>query len=167
MSAVGAVRQVALSAGRDLDVTLAFWRDVLGLDVHARYDPPGIAFIMAGPVRLLFTAGVPAGTVYLDIAGLEAFHAEAKASGVPFTAFALFLGVAMSITAFPVLARIVEERGLTIVPLSLYFKDGRAKVEIALARGKKTWDKRHALAERQAVREIEQAVGRRLKGMRD
>jgi len=63
--------------------------------------------------------------------------------------------------------RRVEERGLTIVPLSLYFKDGRAKVEIALARGKKTWDKRHALAERQAVREIEQAVGRRLQGMRD
>jgi SsrA-binding protein len=63
--------------------------------------------------------------------------------------------------------RRVEERGLTIVPLSLYFKDGRAKVEIALARGKKTWDKRHALAERQAAREIEQAVGRRRKGMPD
>jgi SsrA-binding protein len=54
---------------------------------------------------------------------------------------------------------------LTIVPLTLYFSDGRAKVEIALARGKKTWDKRQALAERQAAREIEQAVGRRLKGM--
>ena len=63
--------------------------------------------------------------------------------------------------------RRVNERGLTIVPLSLYFKDGRAKVEIALARGKKSWDKRHALAERQATREVEQAVGRRLKGMRD
>jgi catechol 2,3-dioxygenase-like lactoylglutathione lyase family enzyme len=86
MSAIGAVRQVALSAGRDLDVTLAFWRDVLGLGVHARYDPPGMAFIMAGDIRLLFTDGVPAGTVYLDIAGLEAFHAEAKAEGVPFTA---------------------------------------------------------------------------------
>ena len=86
MSGVGAVRQLALSAGRDLDVTLAFWRDVLGLGVHARYDPPGMAFIMAGDIRLLFTDGVPAGTVYLDIAGLEAFHAEAKAEGVPFTA---------------------------------------------------------------------------------
>lgn len=86
MPAIGAVRQVALSAGRDLDVTLAFWRDVLGLGVHARYDPPGMAFIMAGGVRLLFTDGVPAGTVYLDIVGLEAFHAEAKTSGVPFTA---------------------------------------------------------------------------------
>ena len=63
--------------------------------------------------------------------------------------------------------RKVNERGLTIVPLQLYFKDGRAKVEIALARGKKTWDKRHALAERQATREVEQAVGRRLKGIPD
>src|SRR6476661_5512175 len=61
--------------------------------------------------------------------------------------------------------RRVNERGLTIVPLSLYFKDGRAKIEIALAKGKKSWDKRHALAERQATRETEQAVGRRLKGM--
>jgi SsrA-binding protein len=63
------------------------------------------------------------------------------------------------------LARRVDESGLTIVPLTLYFSEGRAKVEIALARGKKTWDKRQALAERQAAREIEQAVGRRLKGM--
>lgn len=86
MPAVGAVRQIALSAGRDLDATLVFWRDVLGMGVHARYDPPGIAFIMAGDVRLLFTDGIPAGTVYLDMAGLEAFHAEAKAAGVPFTA---------------------------------------------------------------------------------
>jgi SsrA-binding protein len=61
--------------------------------------------------------------------------------------------------------RRVSEKGLTIVPLSLYFKDGRAKVEIALARGKKSWDKRHAIAERQATRETEQAIGRRLKGM--
>ncbi len=53
------------------------------------------------------------------------------------------------------------------MPLALYFKDGRAKVEIALARGKKTYDKRHALAERQANREQEQAVGRRLKGHTD
>ena len=59
----------------------------------------------------------------------------------------------------------VNEKGLTLIPLSLYFKDGRAKVEIALAKGKKTWDKRHAIAERQAKRETEQAVGRRLKGM--
>ncbi len=63
--------------------------------------------------------------------------------------------------------RRVNEKGLTIVPLSLYFKDGRAKVEIALARGKKAYDKRHALAEKQAKREAQAAVDRRLKGHRD
>ncbi len=61
--------------------------------------------------------------------------------------------------------RRVNEKGLTIVPLAIYFLDGRAKIEIALAKGKKSWDKRAALAERQATRETEQAVGRRLKGM--
>jgi SsrA-binding protein len=61
--------------------------------------------------------------------------------------------------------RRTTEKGLTIVPLSLYFKDGRAKVEIALARGKKTYDKRHAIAERTATREAERDLGRRLKGM--
>ncbi|MES0152793.1 glyoxalase [Mesorhizobium sp. M0018] len=86
MPDIGAVRQVALSAGRDLDATLAFWCEVLGMNLHARFDPPGIAFIMAGDVRLLFTDGLPAGTVYLDISGLDEFHASARAAGVPFTA---------------------------------------------------------------------------------
>ncbi|WP_027862067.1 SsrA-binding protein SmpB [Marmoricola sp. URHB0036] len=59
----------------------------------------------------------------------------------------------------------VNERGYTLIPISLYFKDGRAKVELALARGKKTYDKRHALAAKQANREKQQALGRQLKGM--
>ena len=63
--------------------------------------------------------------------------------------------------------RKVSEKGYTLVPLQLYFKDGRAKVEIALARGKKSYDKRNTLAEKQANREKEQAIGRRLKGMSD
>ena len=63
------------------------------------------------------------------------------------------------------LERKISEKGFTIVPLSLYFKDGRAKVEIGLARGKKEYDKRHSLAERQASREKQQALGRRMKGM--
>jgi SsrA-binding protein len=63
--------------------------------------------------------------------------------------------------------RRVNEKGLTVVPLALYFVDGRAKVEIALAKGKKSWDKRHSIAERTANREKEQAVGRHLKGIRD
>ena len=57
-----------------------------------------------------------------------------------------------------------KESGLTLVPLSIYFKDGKAKVEIALARGKRSYDKRQSLAERDAAREIERAVGRRAKG---
>jgi SsrA-binding protein len=57
-----------------------------------------------------------------------------------------------------------KESGLTIVPLSLYFKNGRAKVEIALARGKKSYDKRQSLAERDASREMARAMGRAAKG---
>jgi len=63
--------------------------------------------------------------------------------------------------------RKVNEGGLTIVPVTLYFKDGRAKVEIVLGRGKKTWDKRNTLAEREARREAERALSRRLKGRPD
>jgi SsrA-binding protein len=63
--------------------------------------------------------------------------------------------------------RRVTEKGVTVVPLALYFKDGRAKVELGLARGKKQYDKRHALAERQANREKVEAVQRRLKGHGD
>ena len=59
------------------------------------------------------------------------------------------------------LASATAERGLTLVPLSLYFKDGRAKVELALARGKRSYDKRHDLAERDAAREIDRALRRR------
>jgi SsrA-binding protein len=56
-----------------------------------------------------------------------------------------------------------KEGGLALVPLSLYFKDGRAKVEIALARGRKSHDKRQVLAERDAQKEMRNAMGRALK----
>ncbi len=55
----------------------------------------------------------------------------------------------------------VAERGLTIVPLSLYFSGGRVKVELALARGKRTYDRRQDLAQRDAAREVERAHRRR------
>jgi len=61
--------------------------------------------------------------------------------------------------------RKVSEKGLTVVPLALYFLDGRAKVEIGVAKGKKSWDKRNTIAERTAKREAEVEVGRKLKGM--
>jgi SsrA-binding protein len=57
-----------------------------------------------------------------------------------------------------------REKGFTLVPLSLYFADGYAKVELALARGKRSYDKRHALAERQARREADRAVSRPRRG---
>jgi SsrA-binding protein len=54
-----------------------------------------------------------------------------------------------------------QEQGQTLVPLALYFKDGYAKVEIALARGKRNYDKRQALAEKQAKRDAQRALSRR------
>ena len=56
------------------------------------------------------------------------------------------------------IARKTKERGLTIVPLKVYFKDGRAKVEIGLAKGKKNYDKRHALAAQDAKRDVDRAL---------
>lgn len=58
----------------------------------------------------------------------------------------------------------LKESGLTLVPLALYFADGWAKVELGLARGKRSYDKRHDLAKRDADREIARAAGRLRKG---
>ncbi|HEY2522538.1 MAG TPA: SsrA-binding protein SmpB [Streptosporangiaceae bacterium] len=55
----------------------------------------------------------------------------------------------------------VAEQGLTLVPLELYFKDGKAKVELGLGRGKRTYDKRHDLAAKDAAREVDRALRRR------
>lgn len=52
----------------------------------------------------------------------------------------------------------VKEGGYTLVPLRIYFLDGRAKVELAVAKGKKEYDKRHALRERQDKREADRAM---------
>lgn len=60
------------------------------------------------------------------------------------------------------LGRALMERGLTLVPLRLYIKDGLAKVELGLARGRKRYDKRAAIAKREAARRIEQALRRPL-----
>src|ERR1043165_1538176 len=62
------------------------------------------------------------------------------------------------------LAGKVKETGNTLVPLSVYFSDGWAKVELGLARGKRTYDKRQDLAKRDADREIARVAGRRGKG---
>jgi SsrA-binding protein len=58
-----------------------------------------------------------------------------------------------------------KESGLTLVPLAMYFSAGKVKVEIALARGKRSYDKRQDLAKRDAEREVSRALGRRRKGV--
>jgi len=55
----------------------------------------------------------------------------------------------------------VEEAGLTLIPLKVYFKNGKAKVQLALARGKRVYDKRHDLAKRDAQREISRHMKRK------
>jgi SsrA-binding protein len=54
------------------------------------------------------------------------------------------------------------EKGFTLMPIRLYIKDGIAKVEIALAKGKKLYDKRETVARRESEREIERLVKRRI-----
>ncbi len=60
----------------------------------------------------------------------------------------------------------VRESRLTLVPLTMYFANGWAKVELGLAQGRRVYDKRQVLAERDATREIARAVGQHLKGAR-
>jgi SsrA-binding protein len=57
-----------------------------------------------------------------------------------------------------------KQGGLTLIPLSLYFKDGKVKVELALAKGKKAHDKRETLKEKDAAREISRSLSRRSSG---
>jgi SsrA-binding protein len=59
----------------------------------------------------------------------------------------------------------LRDDGITLIPLSVYFNNGYAKVELGLAKGKKSYDKRQDLAARDAQKEINRAVGRRAKGM--
>jgi SsrA-binding protein len=61
----------------------------------------------------------------------------------------------------------VARERLALVPLSFYFKDGKVKVELALARGRRKADKRNAMAERDAQRDMQRAMGRQAKGRAD
>jgi SsrA-binding protein len=65
-----------------------------------------------------------------------------------------------------ILNQLRDGSGLTLVPLSLYFKDGWAKIELGLAKGLKSYDKRQVMAERDAKKEIAKEMGRPLKGRR-
>jgi SsrA-binding protein len=57
----------------------------------------------------------------------------------------------------------LHEKGLTLIPLQLYFKNSRAKIEVGLARGKKLYDKRETMREKTDQRQINRALGRRQK----
>ena len=65
------------------------------------------------------------------------------------------------------LAGKLKQGGNTLIPLSIYFKDGKVKVELALAHGKKGYDKRQDLLEKQADRETQRAISRRSSGKND
>ncbi|MFD0924320.1 SsrA-binding protein SmpB [Williamsia deligens] len=60
---------------------------------------------------------------------------------------------------------VMQTQNVTLVPLSMYFSDGKVKVELALARGKQAHDKRRDIAERDARRDVIREIGRRVKGM--
>jgi SsrA-binding protein len=62
------------------------------------------------------------------------------------------------------IAGVIKQGGLTLIPLSLYFKDGKAKVEIAVAKGKKAHDKRETLKQQQASREVDRELSRHATG---
>ncbi|MEU8819456.1 SsrA-binding protein SmpB [Paractinoplanes atraurantiacus] len=63
-----------------------------------------------------------------------------------------------------ILSQLNDGNGLTLVPLSMYFSEGWAKVELGMARGLKSYDKRQVMAKRDAEKEIAREMGRRLKG---
>ncbi len=65
-----------------------------------------------------------------------------------------------------ILSQLRDGNGLTLVPLSMYFNEGWAKVELGMARGLKSYDKRQVLAARDAQKEIQREMGRHLKGHR-
>jgi len=83
MGPVDGLHQVAQRAN-DLDVSVAFYRDVLGLPFIARFDPPGLAFFDLGGSRLLLEQGAPAALLYLHVPDVDAAHEQLVAAGVEF-----------------------------------------------------------------------------------
>jgi methylmalonyl-CoA/ethylmalonyl-CoA epimerase len=78
---VRGLRQVAQHVD-DLERAVDFYRDVLGLKLLARFDPPGLAFFDLGPTRLLLEAGAPSTILYLDVEEVAAATEELRAKGV-------------------------------------------------------------------------------------
>ena len=80
---IGGLHQVALH-GEDLDRATGFYRDVVGLRLVARFDPPGLAFFELGATRLLLEGGAPASLLYLLVDDIDAEQARLEAAGVTF-----------------------------------------------------------------------------------
>ncbi len=68
----------------DLDRAVGFYRDVLGLQLLGRFDPPGMAFFQIGEVRILLEAAAPSAVLYLEADDIEAEHRRLEAAGVTF-----------------------------------------------------------------------------------
>lgn len=75
------LRQVAQRA-EDLDRAVEFYRDVLGGDLLARFDPPGLAFFDAGGIRLLLDAAAPSSLLYLGVSDVRTYVEELRDRGV-------------------------------------------------------------------------------------
>ncbi|MCL2594360.1 MAG: SsrA-binding protein SmpB [Promicromonosporaceae bacterium] len=99
----------------------------------------------------------PSGEAWLERANIPAYFNGTWTNHAPLRKRKLLLHKAEIIR----LGHKVQAKGHTIIPLRLYFLDGRAKVEIALARGKKEYDKRHTLREQQDNREAQRAMRHR------
>jgi len=99
-------------------------------------------------------AEVRRGEVYLLNAHIGAYEQAGRANAPPLRERKLLLHR----YEIARLAGRVVERGLTLIPLQLYFKDGRAKVELALARGKRQYDKRQAIRKRESDRDLQRVM---------
>ena len=116
---------------------------------------PEVKSLRAGKANLGDAyAEIRRGELYLLNAHIGAYDQAGRANAPPLRERKLLLHR----SEISRLAGRVAERGLTLVPLQLYFKDGRAKVELALARGKRRYDKRQAIRKRESDRDLKRIM---------
>ncbi len=144
-------------------------RKVIARNRKARYeyeilDTYEAGMVLLGPEVKSLRAGkanlgdahaeIRRGEVYLLNAHIGAYEQAGRANSPPLRERKLLLHQ----YEIARLAGRVAERGLTLIPLQLYFKGGRAKVELALARGKRRYDKRQAIRERENDRDLKRIM---------
>ena len=96
------------------------------------------------------------GELYLQGAHIAQYPAAGRSNHEPTRARKLLLHK----SEMRELSAALEEKGLTLIPLRMYLKNGRAKLELALARGRRSHDKREAIAKREAERQMQRAIRR-------